>query len=267
MVVGTATVDHPIAWRVLAALVVALSLQVAVNYANDLFDALKGVDTPARRGPRRLVSSAVVAPRAMKIAIALCLTVAGIAGAALALAVGPALLLVGIACFVAALAYSGGPRPYASAGLGEVFVFIFFGVVATTGSAYVQTEALEMVALAASVPVGLLAVVILAVNNLRDITTDRAAGKATVAVRLGERRARLLVGALIASAGASVVLVALVARHPAPLLALAAAPAALRPLSLIGSRDEGALLAALGATARLELLAGVLLAAGLWLAR
>jgi 1,4-dihydroxy-2-naphthoate octaprenyltransferase len=177
--------------------VTALALQVAVNYANDYFDGVRGIDTPDRTGPRRVVAAGLVEPRQMKIAIGVALAVAAGAGLALTLAVGPELLLVGAASIVAALAYSGGPRPYASAALGELFVFVFFGLVATVGSAYVQIERVPAVAVVAAVPVGMLASAILVVNNLRDIETDAAAGKRTLAVRLGRRRTWMLYSALL----------------------------------------------------------------------
>ena len=187
VLVGTATAGEVVWWRFGAALVVSGALQVAVNYANDYFDGVRGVDTPDRVGPRRAVASGLVAPSQMKVAIGVALAVAAAAGLALTLAVGPELLLVGVASILAALAYSGGPRPYASAGLGEVFVFVFFGPVATIGTAYVHVQEVPLVTALVSIPVGLLATAILVVNNLRDIPTDAAAGKRTLAVRLGRR--------------------------------------------------------------------------------
>ncbi len=186
--------------RALLALVVALALQVAVNYANDYFDGTRGVDTEARTGPRRAVASGLIAPAAMRRATVLALTVAAGAGLALAALAGWELLLVGALAILATLGYSGGPKPYASIGLGELMVFLFFGVAATAGSAYVQDERLTLLPLLASVPMGLFAVALLVVNNLRDIPTDRAVGKVTLAVRLGEGRTRALFGALLAGA-------------------------------------------------------------------
>ena len=267
VLVGTAAAGRPIAWRVLAALVVSLALQVAVNLANDLFDARRGVDPPDRVGPRRAVASGLLSARAAGAAIATALGIAAVAGLALALAVGPQLIALGALCLLAALGYSGGPRPYGSAALGEVFVFVFFGLVATAGSAYVQSERIDAVALAASVPVGLLAAAILVVNNLRDIPTDRRAGKRTLAVVLGAAGTRTLFTALVAGAFASLTLVAWAARSPAPLLALGALPLARRPVALARHEDGAPLVAALTATARLELVAGALLAAGLWWSR
>ncbi|GGI05701.1 1,4-dihydroxy-2-naphthoate polyprenyltransferase [Egicoccus halophilus] len=204
VLVGTAAARTPltdVSWlRFALALLVALALQVAVNYANDYFDGVRGVDTEARVGPRRAVASGLVAPGAMKRAIAAALAVAAVAGLGLAVLVGWELLLVGLAAMLAALGYSGGPRPYASAGLGEVFVFVFFGLVATVGSTYVQDEGFGLVAVLAAIPMGCLATALLVVNNLRDIPTDREAGKVTLAVRLGESGTRRLYVGLVAAA-------------------------------------------------------------------
>jgi 1,4-dihydroxy-2-naphthoate polyprenyltransferase len=201
VVVGTAAALRPAGDlhldRAALALVVALALQVAVNYANDLFDGISGVDTAERTGPRRAVASGLISPSAMKKATAAALAVAAVAGLVLAWQVGPELLLVGVAAILATLGYSGGRRPYASRGLGEVSVFVFFGVVATAGSAYVQDGMLTTVPLLASIPVGALAVALLVVNNLRDIPTDAAAGKRTLAVRLGEAGTRRLYRGLV----------------------------------------------------------------------
>ena len=180
-----------IAWRAAAALVVALAIQVGTNYANDYADGVRGTDD-ARVGPLRLVASGLATPVAVRRAALAAFGVAAVAGLALAVAVGPQLLVVGALSFAAGWFYTGGPKPYGYIGLGEVFVFVFFGVVATVGSAYVQTEHLHRLEFAAAVPVGLLAVALLVVNNLRDIPGDTAAGKRTLAVRLGDARTRLL---------------------------------------------------------------------------
>ena len=267
VIVGTAASGRVIAWRALTAMVVALALQVAVNYANDLFDADKGVDTVGRVGPRRAVAAGLVTPAQMKAATTVTLGVAAVAGLALAAAAGWWLILVGLSCAAAVLGYSGGRRPYASAGLGEAFVFIFFGLIATVGSAYVQTEAFTSVALVAAIPVGLLASAILVINNLRDAPTDRGAGKMTLAVRLGDAGTRNLYRALVGGAFAAVAAVAVAARSPWPLLALAALPLARPPLAVVATASRDRLIAALGATARLELVTGALLAVGLWIRR
>lgn len=251
--------------RLALALLVALTLQIAVNFANDYFDGVRGVDTEDRVGPRRLVASGIVSPSQMKRGMAVALGVAAIAGLALAAMAGGELLLVGAAALLAAVGYSGGPKPYASAGLGEVFVFVFFGVVATAGSAYVQDERLTALALVASLPMGLLATALLVVNNLRDIFTDTAAGKVTLAVRLGDAGTRRLYLLLLAGALVSVPVLALVAGSPWPLLGLLAAPLAPPALRVVRMAEGPALIAALGLTARLQLVLALLLVAGLGL--
>jgi 1,4-dihydroxy-2-naphthoate octaprenyltransferase len=199
----------------------------------------------------------------VKLAAFVAFAVAAAAGVALAVAVDLRLLLVGAAAIAAAALYSGGPRPYASAGLGEVSVLVFFGLVATCGSAYVQLRRVPGLAVAGAVAVGLLACAILVVNNLRDVETDAASGKRTLAVRVGPARARQLydacvVGGLAAAGGMFVV-------APGALLALAAAPLAAPPLRTVARRrDPPSLVAALIGTARLQLVVSVLLAVGLW---
>ncbi|MEX2503845.1 MAG: 1,4-dihydroxy-2-naphthoate polyprenyltransferase [Egicoccus sp.] len=224
VLVGTAAAATPlgeVSWlRFLLALLVALALQVAVNYANDYFDGVKGVDTADRIGPRRAVAAGLVTPGAMKRAMAVALVVAGLAGIGLAALAGWELLVVGIAAMLAALGYSGGPKPYASAGLGEVFVFVFFGLVATVGSAYAQDGTITLVPVLASLPMGFLATALLVVNNLRDIPTDREAGKVTLAVRLGEARTRTLYVTLVVAAYAILVVLLFVTRETWVLLPL-----------------------------------------------
>jgi 1,4-dihydroxy-2-naphthoate octaprenyltransferase len=266
VLVGTAAAaaEGPlVAWRALAALVVALALQVGVNYANDYSDGVRGTDTPARVGPTRLVAAGLAAPAAVRRAAAVAFAVAAVAGLALAVAVDLRLLLVGAAAIAAAVLYTGGPRPYGYAGFGEPAVLVFFGVVATCGSAYVQLERVPATALAASVPVGLGAVAILLANNIRDVDGDRAAGKRTLAVRLGAARARDLFAAVVAGMFVAVALLGLA--QPPALLALAALPLAVRPVRLVRGRTDGAgLVAALTGTSRLQLAVSVLLAVGLW---
>src|SRR5687768_13667892 len=168
---------------VLAALV-ALLLQVGVNYANDYSDGVRGTDEN-RVGPMRLVGSGAAAPGAVKTAAFVAFSVAAVAGLILAVTTAWWLVAVGVACIVAAWFYTGGTRPYGYAGLGELMVFVFFGLVAVVGTTYVQTETFELAALCAAVGIGALACAILVANNLRDIPTDREAGKRTLAVRLG----------------------------------------------------------------------------------
>ncbi len=273
VLVGTAAaadgkgLRHLSGGRFALVVVVALAVQIAVNYANDYFDGVRGVDTVQRAGPRRAVASGIASPRAMKTAIGLAMAVAAAAGLALAAIVSWWLLLVGVAAFVALLGYSGGPRPYASAGLGEVFVFVFFGLVATLGSAYVQHARLPATAWIAAVVTGVLAVAILVVNNLRDVPTDAIAGKRTLAVRIGEARTRqLFVAAIALGLGLAVIGEPIAARSAWPLLALLALPLAREPIAAVRSGGVGrALIPALGGTGRLELAVAVLLAVGLLL--
>jgi 1,4-dihydroxy-2-naphthoate octaprenyltransferase len=267
VLVGTAVAasgGRLVPWRALAVLVVSVAIQVGVNYANDYSDGVRGTDTPARVGPVRLVASGLASPSRVKLAAVLAFAVAGFAGLALALAVDPRLLLVGVVCVAAAVLYTGGPRPYGYAGFGELAVLVFFGLVATTGTAYVQTERLEGLALAASVPVGLGAVAILLANNIRDLDGDRAAGKRTLVVRLGRPRSRSL---FLVTVAAMFVVVALIGvARPAALAALAAVPLAVAPVRLVRHRQDGpGLVAALAGTARLQLAVCTLLAIGLWL--
>jgi 1,4-dihydroxy-2-naphthoate polyprenyltransferase len=265
VLVGTAAADHFIAWRFAAALVVGVSIQVGVNYANDLFDAQRGVDTEERLGPRRAVASGLVSPQRMRVALGITIAVAAVAGLMLALATTLWLLVVGLACFAALLAYSGGPRPYASAGLGEVFVFVFFGLVATIGSAYVQAERIDATAVAAAIPVGLLAVAILVVNNLRDIPTDAVAGKNTLAVRLGENRTRRLFTILSMATLVTVFVTSVVAESLWPLLGLVCSLPLERARKIVDRERASALIPALGATSAAQIVLGAGLAAGLWI--
>jgi 1,4-dihydroxy-2-naphthoate octaprenyltransferase len=245
-----------------AALVVALALQVGVNYANDFQDGTKGTDRE-RVGPTRLVASGLAAPAQVRAAALLSFSVAAAAGAALAIAVQPWLLLVGAASIGAAWAYTGGPRPYGYRGWGEIFVFVFFGVVATSGSAFVQQGHVSGLALASSIPLGLLAAALLAVNNLRDRPRDAVAGKHTLAVRLGDLGARRFYVALVSAALLCPCFIALA--RPRALIALAVVPLAVRPIRRVLSGAQGlALVAALGDTARLQLLFAGTLALGVW---
>jgi 1,4-dihydroxy-2-naphthoate polyprenyltransferase len=274
VVVGTAVAGSVIAWRFVAALLVGLGLQVGVNLANDYQDGVRGVDTSARLGPPRLTASGMASPRSVLLASLGCVFVAGVAGLALAAATTWWLVPIGALAMLALWLYSGGPRPYAELGLGEVMVFAFFGVMATAGSAYVQVERVPNAAWWASAPVGLLAVAILVANNLRDIPTDAAAGKRTLAVRLGDRRTRALYRLCVGAAFGAVivgVLVDLVEEGSGlpswSLVSLGALPMAVRPLRAVGEATGRALVPVLVATARLQLAFGALLAIGLWLER
>ena len=267
VLVGTAAASAFSGWRFLAALVVALAVQVGVNYANDYFDGVRGVDTESRVGPRRAVASGLVSPARMRRAMLVAFGVAALAGLAIAASAGWWLVAVGAACFLAALGYSGGSRPYASSGLGEVFVFVFFGLVATVGSAFVQDERVSPLAVAAAVPVGMLAVAILVANNLRDIETDARAGKRTLAVRLGDLGTRRFFVVCILGPFVFVPVIAAITGSPWPLvclLALVLAPVPAR--AAWGGAKGRALIPVLAGTARLQISFGLLLAAGLLLA-
>ena len=266
VLIGTAVAasdGHVVAWRALAAFVVAVALQVGTNYANDYSDGVRGTDAD-RQGPRRLTASGVVAPPAVKRAAAISFGVAAAAGLALAIAVDLRLLLVGVLAIAAGALYSGGPRPYGYAGFGEVAVLVFFGLVATCGSTYVHLERIPGIALLASLAVGLPACALLLTNNLRDEPTDRATGKHTLVVRTGARAGRALYVACIV--GAFLAVAAIGVAEPLALVALAAAPLAVPPVRLVLTRqDPPGLVAGLLATARLQLVIAGLLAAGLWL--
>jgi 1,4-dihydroxy-2-naphthoate octaprenyltransferase len=249
--------------RAVLALVVALALQVAVNYANDYSDGVRGTDT-ARVGPLRLVGSGVSSPAAVKRAALVAFAVAAAAGLVLAALVAWWLLAVGAVAMLAAWFYTGGTRPYGYRALGELSVFVFFGLVATVGTAYVQVERVTGAAIGGGIGCGALACALLVVNNLRDIPTDGATGKRTLAVELGDRRTRLLYLTLLAVAFAVAVVVALAAGAPWALLALAAAPLAVRPARTVAGGSRGRdLVPALRDTGRLQLAYALLLALGL----
>jgi 1,4-dihydroxy-2-naphthoate polyprenyltransferase len=254
-------------WRAAAALVVALAVQVGTNYANDYSDGVRGTDE-RRVGPLRLVGSGLVSPGSVRLAAWLSYGVAALAGLALAAATSWWLVPVGAACVAAGWLYTGGPRPYGYLGLGELFVFCFFGVVATVGSSYVQCLHLwtsgyhGLLALWASIPVGLLATALLEANNLRDIAGDTVSKKRTLAVRLGRKGAGWLYAGSLAGVVVGIVLVAVV--RPWALLALAAAPLAVRPLrATLGPAEGRELLPVLAGTGRLQLVVGILVTVGI----
>ena len=202
-----AYVDGAVWWKALLALVVSLALQVGVNYANDYSDGIRGTDAD-RVGPLRLVGSGAASPRSVKYAAFASFGVAALVGLVLAATTAWWLVAVGLVCVLAAWFYTGGSRPYGYLGLGEVMVFVFFGLVAVVGTTYVQTETFEWAALYAAVGVGALACAILVANNLRDIPTDVEAGKRTLAVKLGAERTRGLYALLVLAAALAVVAVA-----------------------------------------------------------
>jgi 1,4-dihydroxy-2-naphthoate octaprenyltransferase len=200
---GTAVAIHQGPIRPAAgfgALLVALALQVGVNFANDYSDFVRGADTPKRVGPLRAAASGVVSPQNVRWAAIAAFGVAAVAGLALSLATDWRLILIGAACLLAAWLYTGGPRPYGYLGLGELFVFIFFGLVATCGTVYVESLRITPLAVVAGCGVGFLATAILVLNNLRDIDTDAAAGKRTLATRIGRDRTLILLLILVCGA-------------------------------------------------------------------
>ncbi|HEY3200796.1 MAG TPA: 1,4-dihydroxy-2-naphthoate polyprenyltransferase [Actinomycetes bacterium] len=247
--------------RALLALVVALALQVGVNYANDYSDGIRGTDAD-RVGPFRLVGSGTAQPDAVRLAAFASFAVAAAAGLWLAALASWWLIAVGAAALAAAWFYTGGPRPYGYHGLGEAAVFVFFGLVAVVGTAYVQCERITGLAVASALPIGLLACALLLTNNLRDIPTDLASGKRTLAVRLGDRRTRLAyVGAIMLSFA---IVIGIAIFRPWALLALLAAPLAMPPVRRVLSSARGAgLIPVLKETGRLQLVFGLLLAIGL----
>jgi 1,4-dihydroxy-2-naphthoate polyprenyltransferase len=249
------------AWRAALALVVALALQIGVNYANDYSDGIRGADE-GRVGPVRLVAAGLARPRQVLAAALGSFAVACVAGLVLAAVTSWWLLLLGAAAVAAAWFYTGGSHPYGYRALGEVAVFLFFGLAAVAGTTYVEMGRMPWLAVAASAPVGLLACALLVINNLRDIPNDAATGKRTLAVVLGEQRTRLLYAACIVVPFC--VAVAIAAAAPLALIALAAVPFALAPLRLVRRGASGpGLITALGQTGRLQLAFGVLLTLGL----
>jgi 1,4-dihydroxy-2-naphthoate octaprenyltransferase len=271
VIVGTAAAGHVIWWRVGAALVVAAGLQIGVNFANDYFDGLRGVDTGERLGPPRLTQSGAASPAAVAAAALFAFLFAGLAGLALAFATSPGLILaVGAVAILAALLYSGGPRPYAALGLGELMVFVFFGLLATCGTTYVMVRTVTANAWWCATVLGVLAVAILEANNVRDIETDRVAGKRTLAVRIGERHARALYGTLVVSAFLTIVagVLAYIVNDEVGLVqwgifGLAAWPLAIRPLEAIRTATGRELIPVLIGTAATHAACGLLMALGL----
>jgi 1,4-dihydroxy-2-naphthoate octaprenyltransferase len=271
VLVGVAAAGHVVPWRLIAALVVAAGLQIGVNFANDYFDGMRGVDTHERLGPPRLTQSGAASARAVLAAALLCLFIAGVAGLALALATAPVpILAIGALALIAALLYSGGPRPYAGLGLGEAMVFVFFGLMATCGTAYVMVETVPAAAWWSGSALGLLAVAILVANNLRDIPTDTATAKRTLAVRLGDARTRLLYRACIAGAYATICVGVLVfiANESAgitqwSLFALASWLVAIKPMEAVGHASGRDLIPVLVGTAATQAAFGAALTLGL----
>ena len=250
-------------WRAALALVVALALQVGVNFANDYSDGLRGSDSTERRvGPTRLVGSGLAPPGQVKLAAFGCFFVACCAGLALAAVTSWWLVLGGVLAVLAAWFYTGGSQPYGYRGLGEVAVFAFFGVAAVAGTAYVQMGRLSWLGLAASVPAGLLACALLMINNLRDIRSDSETGKRTLAVRIGDARSRAVYLLFLLVPFALAALIAFA--RPFALLIVLALPLTMAPVRAVrGGATGPALISALGQTGRLQLAFGMAFTVGL----
>jgi len=253
---------NPLAF--LAALLGAIFIQVGTNLSNDYSDARRGADTEDRLGPVRVTAGGLVPPGRVLLATYITFGLAVLCGIYLVAVAGWELLAVGAASILAGVLYTGGPRPYGYEGLGELFVFLFFGVVAVTGSYFVQVQQLPWQAFGCAIPVGLLASAILVVNNVRDLETDRRAGKRTLAVRLGRERTRVLYVAMIAIAFASAPLLWLFGMTPWLMLSWLAIPLAVRVVRVVRTRVDGpSLNAALARTGALQLVFCLLLAAGI----
>ncbi len=261
---GVAVTAGPVAWwRAAAALVVSLALQIGVNYSNDYSDGIRGTDAD-RVGPVRLTASGLASPRRVLTGAMVCFAVAGAVGLTLAAVTSWWLILVGAASIAAAWFYTGGSRPYGYRGLGDLAVFVFFGLVAVIGTAYVASSPPHVTALAVlcAVPCGLLAVAVLVANNLRDIPRDAQVGKRTLAVLLGDRRTRIGYVSCIVVAFTFVVAAAVI--HPWAAVGLLAIPFAVGPVRRVLRGDRGGdLIATLVATGQLELVFGILLTLGL----
>ena len=279
-------------WRMAAAMVVALAIQVATNYANDYSDGKRGTDDPGKRvGPPRLVGWGLASPAAVKRAVVISFGVAAVAGLTLAYAIGWWLILVGIVCFAAGWFYTGGPKPYGYAGLGEVFVFVFFGVVATAGSAFVQTETFAPfrlpdfpgrvltypagsqpplgflgLTLACAAALGCLATALLVINNLRDIPSDTESGKRTLAVKIGDKKTRIFYVVLMVLPYVIVPVASGLGGRPLGAASLFAIVLANKPvLQVLQGASGPALVPVLGQTARVQLVFGILLSIGLFI--
>ena len=268
VLVGTAISLDDGAFRIdvfVTALIAATAIQIGVNFANDLADAARGVDNTERIGPPRAVSSGLIASRQMQMGVGAAFGVAAVMGSYLATVAGPIVLAIGVASFIAALGYTNGPYPYGYKGLGELFVFIFFGLVATAGMRFVYDGQITARAWFAGVVMGFLATAILIANNVRDAETDKASNKRTLAVILGDRWARILYVAVLSAAYATVLFAVTVdAFEPLTLLTLAAMPLAVTPVRIVLVCSDGPqLITALKETARLQIVTAMLLAVGL----
>ena len=270
VLVGTAAAVYeagelPRVGALIAALIGSVFIQIGTNLANDYSDAKRGADTVERLGPVRVTAAGLVAPRSVLVATWLAFAVAVAAGIYLAVVAGPVILAVGAASIAAGVLYTGGPRPYGYAGLGELFVFLFFGLVAVNGSYYVQLEELALLPAGLSISIGCLSTAILVVNNIRDIDTDRRAGKRTLAVRIGRDATRRLYLALVALAFAMLPATLALAEGPWPaIIGFFSVKLIDRPLRAVFTRTDGpALNGALAGTGLLLAAFAVAVSAGL----
>jgi 1,4-dihydroxy-2-naphthoate octaprenyltransferase len=251
-------------WKIVLAAIVSLCLQIAVNYANDYSDGIKGTDND-RVGPMRLVGSGLVSAKIVQRAALLMLLVAGVAGLVLAMSSSLWILLIGAGAMIAAWTYTGGPRPYGYAGFGEIFVFVFFGVVATVGTQFVVSQTTTLLSLVASCAVGALSCALLVVNNLRDIDGDALVGKRTLAVKMGDKATRFFFVLLFLVAALSVIAVAVMSQAWA-LLGLIGVGAGLPAVrSVLRGTSQSGLIAVLGQVGRAQLIFGVVFSLGLFL--
>lgn len=265
VVVGSALAEFDDVFRFDAlaySLTAALAIQLAANFANDASDAARGADTAERLGPPRMVALGRISSRQMWTGVTLALLVAAGAGVALTAIAGPIILVIGVVSVAAMLGYVGGPIPYGYRGLGEVFVFVFFGIVATVGSRFVHDMTAPRAAWLLSIPIGMLVTAILVANNYRDLDTDRAAGKRTLAVILGPARTRTLFAILVYGAFPLIALFAVVGWTPMlTVFAFLLISFATGPVRIVYSKTDGpALIRALKMTARLHLWTGLVLA-------
>ena len=254
-------------WAAIAALAVALAIQIGVNLANDYSDFVRGADTPQRIGPLRAASSGIVAPERVRLAAVAAFSVAGLIGLGLSLATDWRLIFVGASCLLAAWLYTGGPKPYGYLGLGELFVFVFFGLVATVGTVYVQELRVTPLAVLAGCGIGFLATAILVLNNLRDIETDASAGKRTLATRIGGGPTQMLLVVIVCAAFAVPLLALVLGLAGASIIVmyLAIPIAALPVRTAFATRSGPELVGALKRMAGAELAYAVLMALGLLL--
>jgi len=262
VVVGTAAAESELTyWRALVALVVSLSLQIGVNLANDYSDGIRGTDKD-RVGPVRLVASGLASPRSVRLGAFVAFGIAACSGAIVAITISYWLFVVGFAAIAAAWFYTGGTKPYGYLGLGEVFVFVFFGLVASCGSTFLQDERITALGVGCSIPVGLFAVALLITNNLRDRPSDLLSNKKTLAVRMGDAPTRTLYCVVVSIAFGFLLYLALL--RPWVLLGLLGVPMAVAPIRTVAKGAKGeALIAVLGATGKVQMVTGLAMAVGL----